>query len=177
MDLGIGGDPTLGGWLATLAYLGAGTALLWRGRPEAFWRASASLLLALGVNKQADVHSWVQVSVKEALIARDLYPRYRHELLLVSLGLLALFGLFALLLLVRGLRARGPDRGARVRTVLGWGLVATYAGLRFAYFQHLDELGLPVLAGQGAVILEIGGALWIAREGLRAADATERDRP
>ena len=88
-------DPTLIGWLTVVAYLG--TALLcWQcarleRRQPVFWLGAALALLLLGLNKQLDLQSWLNVTARDYAKAVNLYER-RRDLERIFVALLIALG-------------------------------------------------------------------------------------
>lgn len=119
------GDPTVVGWLCTVAYFGAAIACLsaWRSvRPEDrlnahwFWGGTIAVLLSLGLNKQLDFQIIVlgEIRLLEAVDAVRPWWKWRW----VAAGLvfvLVSVVLFLWFFAVR--RLKGVDRWSRVLVV------------------------------------------------------------
>lgn len=170
------GDPTVFGWVTVLAY---GVAMLlcygcYRkavpGPARRFWLLMAFIMLALGVNKQLDLQTWLTQVGRDVALEHGWYARRRlvQVVFIVWLVLVALMVRTKLLQLVQGL-----DRHAR-GAAMGLLLLGVFVLVRAASFHHVDVLlglsleGLPVNA-----VLELGGIGMIAW----AAFACWRSRP
>lgn len=162
------GDPSVIGWLTVLMY--AFSALLcataaWRSSAlppsQRFWLVLVVLLLALGVNKQLDLQSWLTAYGRDLALAQGWYARRQWVQLvfIVTIGLLALVGL---LWLRHGL----ADLWRRHRLAC-WGLVTLlcFVLMRAASFHHIDLLlhlhwgpvsGNGLLENTGLVLIAAG---------------------
>lgn len=166
----LGGDPTVLGWCTTGAYLGAAV-LCFRAAAATqqalpplpdqplFWRATGTLLVLLGVNKELDLQTWVLLLGRFIIESNGLYDERRFLpkvfFALVSLGVLALLGGFAWL-------ARRVWRECGTALV-GLGFLALFVVLRLAYFERMDGVvGLPLAAFRVKWVLELGGIACIA---------------
>lgn len=75
-EIGIG-DPTPLGWITVAAYAAAAV-LAWRNVgaarrtavPHSFWIALTALMLALGINKQLDLQTWLSQAGRDLAIAQ-----------------------------------------------------------------------------------------------------------
>jgi hypothetical protein len=75
-EIGIG-DPTPLGWITVAAYAAAAV-LAWRNAgaarrtavPHSFWIALTALMLALGINKQLDLQTWLSQAGRDLAIAQ-----------------------------------------------------------------------------------------------------------
>jgi hypothetical protein len=175
------GDPTLSGWLATLAYFAAAWCCLdaaRRIRPEllraptlrrerSIWRALAALLAALGVNKQLDLQSALTELARIAARSGGWYAQ-RRGLQLAFVGAVALAGLAAI--------ASAFWLSRRTRPAVRLGVVAFTALVAFvvaraASFHRVDIaisqewMGLRVssLIEVAALLVVIAAARWQRR--------------
>ena len=168
------GDPTLVGWLTTLAYTVAFVFTLlsarraeWRREPgerlssAAFLWGVTVVILLLGINKQLDLQSWFIAESKELSKALGLYGKKRViEILFV--GLLASAGTSAVVtvgwLIRRHLRRH-------VVVLAGVFVLVLFVVLRAAAFLKVDlafggEIGEsicnPILELTGILLVGIG---------------------
>ena len=78
------GDPTLLGWVTVAAYAAAAL-LAWRNVgaarrtavPHGFWIALTTLMLALGLNKQLDLQTWLSQAGRDLAIAQGWWEQRR----------------------------------------------------------------------------------------------------
>lgn len=160
------GDPTLLGWGITVVYLLTVILLVanvfkarGRNEPFSFWAFAAVSVLALGLNKQLDLQTWLGESAKAWVLANGLYEQ-RRMLQLGFVVALALGGGIAVWLLRRWILRVGK----RYRLVaLGLGLCVCFVVLRAASLHGLDRL----LGTQGASEM-VGAALELTALGVIA---------
>lgn len=170
------GDPTALGWFTVLAYLAAATVascVSWqapfpsgsRRRERLFWAMLGALLLALAINKQLDLQSYVTAVGRCVAQQQGWYATRRLVQEAVILGLLGAMGLAAAALwrLMRGTLARNGVALAGLVFVLG------FVAIRAVGFHHVDALirvnvmhlrlnGLFELAGPVLILL---AGLWL----------------
>jgi len=159
------GDPTVLGWVTTVAYL-ATAALLWgvarltprvlstARRERLLWTLLAAGFLGLGINKQLDLQSAL-TEIGRVLANDEGWYEERHRVQLAFIVVVAALGLAFTLVLFR--LARETSRELRVALV-GTALVVCFVVVRAAVFHHVDEVVGP--SGGGvllASILELGG--------------------
>lgn len=136
-------DPTFGGWAAALGYLAAGALALGAARraparsfERRFWALVGAVLLALGVNKQLDLHILLIDLGRTLALESGLYQQRRA----LQAGFMALAGGAGLLALAAGIAA-ARRRDAMVRLgLIGVSSTAAYALLRAAVFNHTGSL-------------------------------------
>jgi hypothetical protein len=93
-EIGIG-DPTPLGWITVAAYAAAAV-LAWRNAgaarrtavPHSFWIALTALMLALGINKQLDLQTWLSQAGRDLAIAQGWWEQ-RRAVQAVFIALLA----------------------------------------------------------------------------------------
>lgn len=177
------GDPTVGGWLAVVAYFAAAGLCLraWRrdagasdsgslpdARTAAVWLGLAMLCAALGVNKQLDLQSFVTQIGEDIARAQGWYEHRRtvQAWFVVAMAVLGLAGGAGGLYLLR-------DRLAQLwPAIVGAGLLATFVVIRAASFHHVDVM----LSGPAKLnwIFEIGSLCVIGWASLRRVPTTYR---
>ena len=163
-SLGIG-DPTFIGWFTVFAYLAA---LLYcvramrRARAEGpparvlllAWFALAGLMLALGINKQLDLQSWLTMVGRE-FAQRDGWYAERHEVQKVFIRAIILSGAAVLVLGAWLLRRHLRDMWL---AGLGAVFITLFVMVRASSFHHVD---IFLSHGPGGVrmnwVLELGG--------------------
>jgi hypothetical protein len=177
--LGIG-DPSVLGWVTVAAYvvsaLGCFLAASRELRPagsrpahfSSFWLVLASLMIALGINKQLDLQSLITQIGREMVLAQNLYSE-RRELQAVFILAVALFcaGSLALFLWAarRNLRGRWP-------ALIGIVFILGFVVIRAASFHHVDAFLASRLGGlKWNGVLEIGGTCAVALAAFRIAFA------
>jgi hypothetical protein len=141
------GDPTAMGWITVMVYLAAAAVAVVvasrapfpagsRRRERLFWALLAAVLLALAVNKQLDLQSYVTALGRCAARHQGWYDRRRLVQEMVILGLLVVMVLLAVGLwrLMRGTLARSGAALAGLILVLG------FVAIRAAGFHHVDAL-------------------------------------
>jgi len=109
--MSFGGDPTVGGWVVTVAYVAAAGYVGTRARYTTDARRNvlvliALSLLALGLNKQLDLHEAAFVAAREAVRAHA-WDAHKRALQLVGVGLVLGVGVIGLLVLRRLTRRVG----------------------------------------------------------------------
>lgn len=172
-SLGIG-DPTFIGWFTVFVYLAAMlycVRAMRRARAEGprarvlqlAWFVLAGLMLALGINKQLDLQSWLTMVARE-FAHRDGWYRERHEVQKVFIRAIVLSGAAAILLGAWLLRRHLRDMWL---AGLGAVFIVLFVIVRASSFHHVDFF---LSHGPGGVrmnwILELGGiacVLWGAR--------------
>ena len=159
--------PSLLGWATTVGYILAGLLCLraalvrqYAGAGEpSVWRASAGLLIFLGVNKQLDFQTLLIVIGRAAARTEGWYDERRLvQKLFVGILVLALMGVICRAASRHGFFLRNHRLAST-----GLGLVLIYALLRAAEIDHL-ELGHSARPGDQTwlwVIEVTGIILWI----------------
>jgi hypothetical protein len=170
------GDPTLMGWVTVAAYMSAALGCFWtawreprrdgtrRGRPSTFWLVLASLMVALGINKQLDLQSLVTQIGRDVIKALSLYEQRRAlqtgfvlTVALACAGSLAAFVWAAR----RRLKGRWP-------ALLGMLFILCFVVVRAASFHHVDAFLAASLGGlKWNWILELGGIAVVGSAALR----------
>jgi hypothetical protein len=177
------GDPTPIGWGTTAAYLAA-AALCWlafsaearAARSNArFWLALALALLALGVNKELDLHT-LAIEGGRALARALGWQHRRHEIPVVFTFFLVIAGAIAMLYLARSCR---PVSAGRLLGLLGLVGLLGYVVMRLAVFfrvpifldrailEHswIMEVAAVALIGLGGIVdRRAGGGLHRPRQ-------------
>jgi hypothetical protein len=172
------GDPTVMGWVTVAAYLaaalGCGLAA-WRepmpdgtrrprSRPSRFWLVLATLMLALGINKQLDLQSLATEVGRDLVRAWGLYSE-RRELQVAFILAVALVCALALAAFLwasrRYLKLRWP-------AIAGMLFILGFVVIRAASFHHIDAFLAARLGGaQWNWILELGGITFVASAAFR----------
>lgn len=141
------GDPTAMGWVTVAVYLAAAAVALVvasrapfpaasHRRESLFWALLAAVLVALAVNKQLDLQSYLTALGRCAAQHQGWYDRRRFVQETVILGLLLVMVLLAVGLwrLMRGTLARNGVALAGLVLVLG------FVAIRAVGFHHVDAL-------------------------------------
>jgi len=163
------GDPTFIGWFTVFAYLAAVIACIraWqraRTTPtEAFvlrttWLGLALLMLALGINKQLDLQSWLTVVGRQIALEQGWYER-RRMVQAVFIGAILVAGVVTLVAGAWLLRRHMADVWV---SGLGAVFIVVFVIVRASSFHHVDTLLSSTLAGARVNwILELGGIAFV----------------
>ena len=168
------GDPTAMGWITVAVYLAAAAMALVvamqapfpvasRRRERLFWALLAAVLLALAVNKQLDLQSYLTALGRCLAQHQGWYDRRRFVQEAVILGLLVVMVLLAIALwrLMRGTLARNGAALAGLVLVLG------FVAIRAVGFHHVDALiKLDVMHLRLNWLFELTGPVLIGLAGL-----------
>ena len=184
------GDPTAMGWITVAVYLAAAAVALVvamqapfpaasRFRERLFWALLAAVLLALAVNKQLDLQSYLTALGRCLAQHQGWYDRRRLVQETVILGLLVVMVLLAVALwrMMRGTLARNGAALAGLVLVLG------FVAIRAVGFHHVDALiKLDVMNMRMNWLLELTGPVLISLAGLwlllrRSAKAPDPEMP
>lgn len=159
------GDPTLIGWLTVLVYLLATFRCVYKGIESRkcgsnyqFWFILAFFLFCLGINKQLDLQTWFEHSMKTSAQA---HGWYEHRMILqqVFIALLG-FGMIAVLLSFRLFLANTWRNYAL--TWMGIVLLSLFIIVRAAAFNRLDLfIHHEILGVNIDALMEIGAILLI----------------
>jgi hypothetical protein len=156
------GDPSVMGWVTVAAYATAAGLCAYcasrevraGGGKPAFWLTLALVMLALGINKQLDLQSWLTETGRDLAIAQGWYPGRR----LVQQWFIAGLAFCGALTLGWMYRAFGDLGGAARLAMLGLVLLAVFVVVRAASFHHVDVmLGVKLIGMKINWILELGG--------------------
>ncbi len=185
------GDPTVLGWVTVAAYLLAAVGCTMAARREPklgpvdrdgvrvysrFWLVLAVLLVALGINKQLDLQTFVTQVGRDLLRESGLYQDRRglQVVFISAVALTCLIGLFGFSWAARRrLRTRWP-------AVAGMIFILGFVTIRAASFHHIDAfLGGRIGGMKWNWILELGGISAVAVSAFRVArlTPTPRKRP
>ncbi|WP_448563041.1 hypothetical protein [Trichothermofontia sp.] len=163
------GDPTPMGWVTVVAYLGTaflsalcalGLSLCAKDKAGAItWGSIALILIALGINKQLDLQSWLTIAGKELAQKQGWYNHRRWVQLLFILGIMGT--------LTFGVRKVQPiltrQRRSAFFGLIGLGFLSSFVVIRAASFHHVDRLiGLSLGGIRMNWVLELGGIMAIA---------------
>lgn len=168
------GDPTVMGWLTVAAYLGT-SVLCWqlahktRGghtprqkEPTAgwmVWYVLAFLTLALGVNKQLDLQTWLTVFARKLAKSQGWYDRHR---LIQEWFIGSIVGVALILILWLSWLSRSVWRHYRL-ALIGTVFLTSFVVIRAASFHHVDHmLGWRLAGWRMNWLLELGGIGCIA---------------
>lgn len=143
-------DPGVIGWGTTAAYFvaaalvaaAAGSAEP-RSLERRFWLAMGAIVLALGVNKQLDLHVLLIDLGRAWAVDHGLYQQ-RRTLQALFIGVGALAGVAFAGATFAAIRRRDP---ALRLAAFGLGLTAFYVALRAAAFNHTDSWLKTEIAG------------------------------
>ena len=138
-------DPNLHGWIAVVGYA-LGAALALRASRVAkhadnrfdrrFWQIVCAILLALGINKQLDLHVLLIDLGRDLALDSNLFAQRRQIQLYFMLAIVVLPG-SALIAAVLHTR----NRGHAIRWALaGVAITGVYGLVRAASFNHVDRL-------------------------------------
>ncbi|KQI73362.1 hypothetical protein AN191_00165 [Loktanella sp. 5RATIMAR09] len=173
------GDPTLTGWITVAAYLGTSclsVMVLYRhsGKLRLFWLGLAILLVMLAVNKQLDLQSALTAAGRCLAKAQGWYEDRRTvqiAFILTIVGFCCVVGALLLWVMRREVSLIWP---ALIGIV---GLLA-FIAIRAAGFHHFDQfIGVKFGGFRMNVILELGGALFIAINAIVLLWVKEKPRP
>ncbi len=159
------GDPTIIAWITVLVYLTAAARCVFKaivskkfGGNYQFWLYLAVFLLFLGVNKQLDLQTWFEQTMKALAQTRGWYE-YKLSLQKVFIALLGL-GMLTVLLSFR-LYLANSWRNYKI-TWIGIVLLCVFILVRAAAFNQLDFLvNQDILGFNIAEILEISALFLI----------------
>ena len=184
------GDPTAMGWITVAVYLAAAAMALVvamqapfpvasRRRERLFWALLAAVLLALAVNKQLDLQSYLTALGRCLAQYQGWFDRRRFVQEAVILGLLVGMVLLAIVLwrVMRGTLARSGAALAGLVLVLG------FVAIRAVGFHHVDALiKLDVMNMRLNWLFELTGPVLISLAGLwlllrRSAKAPDPEMP
>lgn len=159
-------DPSFGGWAVTAGYpvaawlaLGAARRAPERSFERRFWGLAGTVLLALGVNKQLDLHILL-IDWGRALAVESGWYQQRRLLQQVFMAAALLTGLAAAAWAWRVTRRRDPS----IRLALG-GLILTaaYALARASVFNHTGSILRSEVAGaRWDWLVELAGVAIVA---------------
>lgn len=156
-------DPSLIGWATVVAYLLcaillARTARQAREERHLWWLAMA-LVLALGINKQLDLQTWLTQTMRDIFVRGGWYEWRRLAQALFVTGATIGAGTIG----VWALRMAGRSSLAIRRCMVGCAILITYILMRLATIHHA---GLPgAIAGRESIVppvLEFAGITIIA---------------
>ncbi|MEM1354422.1 MAG: hypothetical protein AAGH88_06010 [Planctomycetota bacterium] len=163
------GDPSVFGWATVAAYLLAALLCLlaWRhanaaypghARLRLFLGSTTLLMLALAINKQLDLQTFITQTGKDLAKVQGWYDQRRaaqRSFVFGVAGAGALAMLLALFLL-RGLLGRVGV------IMLGLCVTLSFVVVRAASFHHVDHLiGMELVGVRVNVILELGGIMMV----------------
>ena len=168
------GDPTVAGWVtvaihAAVALLAA--RLAWRApfpsqsraRERRFWILLCICFLALAINKQLDLQSFLTATGRCAAKLQGWYGSRRAVQMLFLLGIAfgAVLALWSLFWLFRGTWARTG------LPILGLSIVLGFVMMRAVGFHHFDRLlGVQVFSLRGNFVLEVAGPVLVGLSAL-----------
>ena len=163
------GDPTLLGWLTVVAYaLTCGLCVLAfraaeararsAGGEELLWASLSVMMLALGINKQLDLQTWVTQVGRDFVTGWGLYAWHQVYqamfILVVAVGGLAAVGVLWRLAI---------DRRWPLTPLAGATFLAVYVVIRAASFHHIDQiLNLDIPGARLSSVIEVAGIAIIA---------------
>jgi hypothetical protein len=179
------GDPTPLGWFTVAAYLGAAY-LAWAALTAAraaaaslatqdpherrlqlqlaqFWGLACLVMLALGINKQLDLQTWLTQVGRDMAQAQGWYERRHHYQLRFVFSIL-IAGCMGTLALGYWFRRVLPRL---LGGLLGLGVIASFVVIRAASFHHIDALLKGPL--QLNWVLELTGIALVGGSALRGA--------
>lgn len=166
------GDPTVLGWVTVGGYLIA-SVFCWRvvaaekksrrrggdGGTVVLWCAIAVLLLALGINKQLDLQTWLTQVARRIAKAQGWYE-YKDQLEGWFVAALALGGVVLLGALIWIGRRAGRSTWL---ALAGATFLMTFVVLRACSFHHVNRwLSMRLGAANVYVVLELCGILCVA---------------
>jgi hypothetical protein len=177
-EIGIG-DPTPLGWITVAAYVTAAF-LAWRNVgaarrtavPHSFWVALTALMLALGLNKQLDLQTWLSQTGRDMAIAQGWWEE-RRAVQALFIALLAAGAVGVVVWASRQWQTLWHEYRA---AFVGVCVLLFFIVVRAASFHHIDvvlrtELGAtPVhraLEVLGVLIVAGGCAWWHFEHRLR----------
>ena len=181
------GDPSVLGWTTVAAYFAAAGLCAWAARREsrdrrpgrgarpAFWWCLVALLLALGINKQLDLQSFLTMLGRRAAREQGWYAQRRSVQVGFIAGILTM-GVLALACAGYAIRRSWRRHGIALAGVM---LLACFIAIRAASFHHVDVwLRWPVLGGiRLNVVLELAGIAITALGAVLSARSPARQNP
>jgi hypothetical protein len=172
------GDPTVVGWVTVAAYLlaslGCGLAA-WRepmpgrtrrprARPSRFWLVLATLMLALGINKQLDLQSLATQIGRDVIRTWGLYSERRE----LQFGFILAVALACAGALAAFLWAARRTLESRWPAIAGMLFILGFVVIRASSFHNVDAFLTARLGGlKWNWILELGGIAVIALAAFR----------
>lgn len=170
------GDPSFLGWFTVIAYFLASLLCVLAMRKDAdakrFWAFLGIALVALGLNKQLDLQSFLTALARHLANSEGWYDRRRElqKLFVITISLLALFGAVTTVVLLR--KSSGQIRAAAA----GFVLLGAFICVRAASFHHVDRiLNSGILGARFNWIIELGGISLIAVSAFGAARTPRRN--
>jgi hypothetical protein len=160
------GDPTVMGWFTVVAYAGVAVLCGWnarraRGFPSErrVWIVLTLVLVALAINKQLDLQSWLTVVGRNMAKQEGWYARRQPVQVLFIAALIAVSA--SLLVLLRAVLGIAWHRYATV--ACGLAMLLTFILIRAATIHHIDLL-LRVRFGSLTMnhVLELGAIAVVA---------------
>ena len=172
------GDPTFAGWAITVGYLASAVSCalmaIREARPQPnptqwrtwkFWAILSVLLLALGINKQLDLQTWLWLTGRAVARAQGWYEQ-RRWVQVIFTGGIALAGLMLLVALARFSRI---GHGKYMVALLGVTFLVCFVVIRAISIDNVDKfLGIRVGSLNMNRILEGGGILLVLGASLYA---------
>jgi hypothetical protein len=160
------GDPTVMGWVTVCAYLVAAASCCWaawrephshgtrRPRPSAFWLVLAGLMVALGINKQLDLQSFITQIGRDLIETQALYAQRQ----VLQAGFILMVVVVCAVALAAFLWAARRGLQGRWLAILGMLFILGFVVIRAASFHHVDSFLAARLGGvKWNWILELGG--------------------
>jgi len=169
------GDPTFMGWFTVVVYglacwLCLQCAL--RLRPQVFWWTVTLALLALGINKQLDLQTWVTEMGRDMAQHDGWYGR-RHDIQIAFI--IGVTGAGAAVACLLGWALQGYWR-RYLRVWSGLVLLLTFIVVRAASFHHVDQFLMADIGGlRMNWVFELGGLALIASGAWRAGKRTRKN--
>jgi hypothetical protein len=158
------GDPTLAGWVITLAYLAAAALCLRAAgagptREQRFWKWAGLCLLLLGLNKQLDLQILLTDLGRQWARGGGWYQdRRTYQAIFILIAAVA--GIFGMWKLIAEFRTSGRAvKGA----IMGLSLTLLFVLIRGASFHHVDQvLRLELVGARAHWLLEGLGIVTVA---------------
>lgn len=185
------GDPSIVGWVTVAAYLAAAILcyLNYRKAPllapgkaalrlKLFFLLVALLMLALAVNKQLDLQTWLTQTGKDLAKEQGWYKSRRavQKDFVIAVGVAGAGSIVLGLVVLRGLW------GSTALPLLGLTATLGYVVVRAASFHHIDHLIGDKYAGlrlnfifemTGIVILAVGAAVNLRKARIKPPDRAD----
>ncbi len=175
------GDPSVFGWLVTLAYFAASLLCLRAafaaraagGLGGSAWAALSLALSFLGINKQIDLQTLLTEIARILAVRGGWYGKRRPVQLLFVAGVF-LAGIWLLRHLMR--LGRGERRGLRV-ALFGAMFLVCFIVVRAASFHHLDRVFMQTWSDLRLnAVVELAGIILVAVGAIRST-RSRRARP
>lgn len=159
------GDPTFAGWLIVFVYFLVVSRCYFKhaeakkqGVDAYFWVSVGGFLLLLGLNKQLDMQTVFEVSMRDLVKLHGWYAQ--RQLMQIAFIVFLALGLLTMLVILRKFLAKAWENNKVV--CFGLFLICVFILLRAAAFNHFSFLNTRSYLGFNAhALLELGALITI----------------